>query len=119
MTFIYAEYGLLLLYMICALMLAAVLLPLAWFFSSSQDTTAKLSPYECGFDPYDDARNEFEVHFYLLAILFLIFDLEASFLFPWSCCVGKLSGFSFWVFADFFGELTLGFLFVWRRSTIL
>jgi NADH-quinone oxidoreductase subunit A len=73
----------------------------------------KLSPYECGFDPFDNARNQFEVKFYLIAILFLIFDLEASFLFPWAFNLGNISSFGFWVMLDFFFELVIGLIYAW------
>jgi len=73
----------------------------------------KLSAYECGFDPYEDARNTFDIRFYLVAILFLIFDLEAAFLFPWCASFSFLSIDSFWLMFDFIIELLLGFIYAW------
>lgn len=76
--------------------------------------TDKLSAYECGFDPFDDARNRFDVRFYLVAILFIVFDLEAAFLFPWALSLGKLPALGFWSMFDFLFELGIGFVYAWK-----
>ena len=73
----------------------------------------KLSAYECGFDPYEDARNTFDIRFYLVAILFLIFDLEAAFFFPWCTSFSFLNIDGLWVMVDFIIELLLGFVYAW------
>ena len=78
----------------------------------------KLSAYECGFDPYEDARHTFDVRFYLVAILFIIFDLEAVFFFPWSISVGSLPSLAFWSMIDFIVELGLGFLYAWKIGAL-
>ena len=78
----------------------------------------KLSPYECGFDPYEDSRNTFDVRFYLVAILFIIFDLEVSFLFPWSMTLGVISAYGFWTMAIFLLILTVGFVYEWKKGAL-
>lgn len=78
----------------------------------------KLSAYECGFNPFDDARVTFDVRFYLIAILFLIFDLEVSFLFPWSISLGSLSVFGFWSMMLFLITLTIGFVYEWYKGAL-
>ena len=78
----------------------------------------KLSPYECGFEPFDDARRKFDVRFYLVAILFIIFDLEVSFLFPWAVAFGNLGLYGFWSMMVFLGVLTIGFIYEWRKGAL-
>jgi NADH-quinone oxidoreductase subunit A len=78
----------------------------------------KLSAYECGFDAFDDARMQFDVRFYLVSILFIIFDLEVAFLFPWAVSFGKLGWFGFWSMAAFLGVLTIGFIYEWRKGAL-
>ena len=80
--------------------------------------TAKLSPYECGFEPFDDARIRFDVRYYLVAILFIIFDLEVSFLFPWAVAFGKLGFYGFWSMMIFLGVLTVGFIYEWKKGAL-
>ena len=78
----------------------------------------KLSAYECGFNAFDDARMKFDVRFYLVAILFIIFDLEVSFLFPWAVAFGKLGLFGFWSMMVFLGVLTVGFIYEWKKGAL-
>ena len=78
----------------------------------------KLSAYECGFNAFDDARMKFDVRFYLVAILFIIFDLEVSFLFPWAVTFGKLGLFGFWSMMIFLAVLTVGFIYEWRKGAL-
>ena len=80
--------------------------------------TEKLSTYECGFEPYDDARQPFDVKFYLVAILFLIFDIETVFLFPWSISISLIDVVGFWVFIDFVLELGIGFIYLWYVNAL-
>lgn len=80
--------------------------------------TEKLSPYECGFDPFNDARTKFDIRFYLVAILFIVFDLEVSFLFPWCINVGSSSLFSFWAMFIFLFILTIGFVYEWKKGAL-
>ena len=78
----------------------------------------KLSAYECGFNAFDDARMKFDVRFYLVSILFIIFDLEVAFLFPWAISLGKIGLFGFWSMMVFLGVLTVGFIYEWRKGAL-
>ena len=78
----------------------------------------KNSAYECGFNAFDDARMKFDVRFYLGAILFIIFDLEVAFLFPWAVSLGEIGVFGFWSMVVFLGVLTVGFIYEWRRGAL-
>lgn len=78
----------------------------------------KLSAYECGFNAFDDARMKFDVRFYLVAILFIIFDLEVAFLFPWAITFGELDWVGFWSMMTFLGVLTVGFIYEWKKGAL-
>jgi NADH-quinone oxidoreductase subunit A len=78
----------------------------------------KLSAYECGFNPFDDARMKFDVRFYLVAILFIIFDLEVAFLFPWAITFGELGWHGFWSMMIFLGVLAVGYVYEWRKGAL-
>ncbi|MBC7800785.1 MAG: NADH-quinone oxidoreductase subunit A [Gemmatimonadaceae bacterium] len=78
----------------------------------------KLSAYECGFEPFDDARRRFDVRFYLVAILFIIFDLEVAFLFPWAVSLGDIGVFGFLSMLGFLAVLTVGFIYEWRKGAL-
>ncbi len=78
----------------------------------------KLAAYECGFDAFDDARSKFDVRFYLVAILFIIFDLEIAFLFPWAVTLGTIGMAGFWSMMIFLGVLTVGFVYEWRKGAL-
>ena len=78
----------------------------------------KLSAYECGFAPFDDTRRRFDVRFYLVAILFIIFDLEVAFLFPWAVSLGNIGMFGFWSMIIFLGVLTVGFIYEWKKGAL-
>ncbi|MBM3536615.1 MAG: NADH-quinone oxidoreductase subunit A [Alphaproteobacteria bacterium] len=78
----------------------------------------KLSAYECGFEAFEDARRKFDVRFYLVAILFIIFDLEVAFLFPWAITLGEIGLFGFWSMVVFLGVLTIGFAYEWRKGAL-
>ena len=82
----------------------------------------KLSSYECGFNAFDDARMKFDVRFYLVSILFIIFDLEVAFLFPWAVSLMKLphetAAFAFWIMMGFLGVLTVGFVYEWKKGAL-
>jgi NADH-quinone oxidoreductase subunit A len=86
--------------------------------TSQKGDSEKLSAYECGFDPFDDARNTFDVRFYLVAILFIIFDLEISFLFPWCISLGSLPLFAYWSMFLFLFILTIGFVYEWKKGAL-
>lgn len=78
----------------------------------------KVSAYECGFDAFDDARMKFDVRFYLVSILFIIFDLEVAFLFPWAVAFKEVGWFGFWSMMIFLGVLTIGFIYEWKKGAL-
>jgi NADH-quinone oxidoreductase subunit A len=78
----------------------------------------KLSAYECGFNAFDDARMKFDVRFYLVSILFIIFDLEVAFLFPWAVSFGQIGMFGFWSMMVFLAVLTIGFIYEWKKGAL-
>ena len=78
----------------------------------------KVSAYECGFEPFDDARRRFDVRFYLVAILFIIFDLEVAFLFPWAVALIGIGAFGFWSMIAFLAVLTVGFIYEWSKGAL-
>ena len=86
--------------------------------SPSNPDPEKLSAYECGFDAFDDSRMEFDVRFYLVAILFIIFDLEIAFLFPWAITLGTTGIFGFWSMMLFLAVLTIGFIYEWKKGAL-
>jgi NADH-quinone oxidoreductase subunit A len=83
-----------------------------------QPNREKLSPYECGFEPFGDARVRFDVRYYLVAILFIIFDLEVAFLFPWAVSLGDIGLFGFWSMIVFLAVLTIGFIYEWKKGAL-
>jgi NADH-quinone oxidoreductase subunit A len=95
-----------------ALMLAPILI------AYRAPDAEKLSAYECGFNAFDDARMKFDVRFYLVSILFIIFDLEVAFLFPWAVSLGKIGVFGFWSMMVFLAVLTIGFIYEWRKGAL-
>ena len=97
----------------------AVAIVLASFLVARQNPDSeKLSPYECGFDPFSDARSKFDVRFYLVSILFIIFDLEVAFLFPWAVSLGSIGLFGFWSMIVFLVVLTVGFIYEWKKGAL-
>lgn len=90
----------------------------SWLAGIRRPDKDKLSAYECGFDAFDDARHKFDVRFYLVAILFIIFDLEIAFLFPWAISLGKIGLFGFWSMIVFLGVLTIGFIYEWKKGAL-
>lgn len=103
---------------IFSIFLSFVIIFLSYSFSSSTPDVEKVSAYECGFDPYEDARNVFDVRFYLVAILFIIFDLEAVFFFPWCVSLSFLNVEGLWGMIDFIIELLVGYYYVWKVGAL-
>lgn len=101
-----------------SLVIAGALLVLPFIVAYKQPDTEKLSAYECGFNAFDDARMKFDVRFYLVAILFIIFDLEVAFLFPWAITFGNLGWYGFWSMMMFLGVLTVGFVYEWKKGAL-
>ncbi|HEY1615614.1 MAG TPA: NADH-quinone oxidoreductase subunit A [Rhizomicrobium sp.] len=95
---------------------ALILAPLA--FAPSNPDPEKLSAYECGFNAFSDARMKFDVRFYLVSILFIIFDLEVAFLFPWAVTLRATGAFAFWSMVVFLGVLTVGFVYEWKKGAL-
>ena len=95
----------------------AVIMVLASLLAGKQNPDPdKLSAYECGFDAFTDTRGRFDVRFYLVTLLFIIFDLEIAFLFPWAITLGKIGIFGFWSMVVFLGVLTVGFIYEWKKG---
>jgi len=105
------NYFSILLFLIFSIILSFIIFFLSFFLSSKLDDTEKLTAYECGFNPFSDSRSEFDVKFYIVAILFIIFDLEISFLFPFSVCLDFISIQGFYMMLIFLFILTIGFFY--------
>src|SRR6266566_6997249 len=101
-----------------AALIGLALLVVTFLVAYKQPDPEKLSAYECGFNAFDDARMKFDVRFYLVAILFIIFDLEMSFLFPWAITSGDLGLYGYWSMMVFLGVLTVGFIYEWRKGAL-
>ncbi len=89
-----------------------------YFAAPRKDVKDKLLPFECGFDAFDDARQKFDIRFYLVAILFIIFDLEVAFLFPWAVVFQELDGVAIGAMAVFLGLLLIGFVYEWKKGAL-
>ena len=100
----------------CAMGIAFIILPT--IIAPKAPDPEKLSSYECGFNAFDDARMKFDVRFYLVSILFIIFDLEVAFLFPWAITLGKTGVFAFWSMMVLLGVLTVGFIYEWKKGAL-
>jgi NADH-quinone oxidoreductase subunit A len=107
------EYLAILIFLIFAVVLSLIIVGLSYLLSIQNPESEKLSTYECGFEPYEDSRHKFDVKFYLVAILFIIFDIETMFLLPWSVTLSQLNLLGFWAMIDFIIELGVGFVYVW------
>ena len=118
MTLYFSQYAGLFIYFIICCILAFIFFGLSYVVAAQNGDTEKLSAYECGFDPYEDARHTFDVRFYLVAILFIIFDIEAMFLFPWSVSLHNLDTLGFWTMVDFIVELGVGFVYAWKIGAL-
>jgi len=99
-------------------LIATALLVAPFLLAPSKPDPEKLSAYECGFNAFDDARMKFDVRFYLVAILFIIFDLEVAFLFPWAITLWTIGVFGFWSMVVFLGVLTVGFIYEWKKGAL-
>nr|YP_010338832.1 NADH dehydrogenase subunit 3 [Madagascaria erythrocladioides]UNJ18782.1 NADH dehydrogenase subunit 3 [Madagascaria erythrocladioides] len=114
----YYEYSSILLFLLVCTILSTLIFFLSFGLATKNTDQEKLSSYECGFNPFDDARATFDVRFYLVAILFLIFDLEISFLFPWSIVLGHIHFYGFWSMYLFLAILTIGFVYEWCKGAL-
>lgn len=118
MALYFSSYICLFIYFLISALLSLVFFGLSYILATQKGDVEKLSAYECGFDPFDDARNTFDVRFYLVAILFIIFDLEISFFFPWSVVISRLPLFAFWSMMLFLAVLTVGFVYEWKKGAL-
>ena len=113
-----AQYVPILMFLGIAVGLAVIIVLASYIAARQRPDSEKLSAYECGFDPFGDARGRFDVRFYLVAILFIIFDLEVAFLFPWAISLGDIGLFGFWSMVVFLGVLTIGFVYEWKKGAL-
>jgi NADH-quinone oxidoreductase subunit A len=113
-----AEYFPILVFLAIAGGIATAMIVASFVLARQRPDSEKLSPYECGFDPFEDARMRFDVRYYLVAILFIIFDLEVAFLFPWAVSLGDVGVFGFWSMIVFLGVLTVGFAYEWMKGAL-
>jgi NADH-quinone oxidoreductase subunit A len=112
------EYLPILIFLGIAIGLALVIVLASLVVARQRPDSEKSSAYECGFEPFDDSRGRFDVRFYLVAILFIIFDLEVAFLFPWAVSLGGIGMFGFWSMMIFLGVLTVGFIYEWKKGAL-
>ena len=112
------NYLTIIIFLILSLFLSFGFLVLNFAFSPKNPDPEKLSAYECGFEPFSDSRMEFDIRFYLVAILFIIFDLEIAFLFPWAITLGDLGYFGFFSMMLFLFILTIGFIYEWKKGAL-
>ena len=112
------DYFPIILFLMIAIVLSIGFIVVNFLFSPKNPDPEKLSAYECGFEPFSDSRMEFDVRFYLVAILFIIFDLEIAFLFPWAISLGKIGFLGFISMMIFLGILTIGFIYEWKKAAL-
>ena len=112
------NYLTIIIFLVIALILSLGFLILNFAFSPKNPDPEKLSAYECGFEAFSDSRIQFDVRFYLVAILFIIFDLEIAFLFPWAISLGHIGALGFWSMMVFLGILTIGFIYEWKKGAL-
>ena len=112
------DYATILLFLFISIGLGFAFIVVNFLFSPSNPDPEKLSAYECGFEAFDDARMKFDVRFYLVAILFIIFDLEVAFLFPWAVSLGNIGLYGFWSMMFFLFILTVGFVYEWKKGAL-
>jgi NADH-quinone oxidoreductase subunit A len=107
-----------LLFILVGIGLGLIMLTLGSLVSPSHPDPEKLSPYECGFEAFEDARMKFDVRYYLIAILFILFDLEIAFLFPWAVVLPEIGVFGFWSMMIFLAILIVGFIYEWKKGAL-
>ncbi len=107
-----------LMFVVISVILGVIMLLLPFIFAKTSKNAAKVSQYECGFAAFGDSRAPFDIKFYIVAILFIIFDLEIAFLFPWSIALIDIPIEGFWAMMLFLGVLTIGFIYEWRKGAL-
>jgi len=113
-----SDYFSIILFLFIAIILSFGFVLANFLAAPSNPDPEKLSAYECGFEAFDDSRMEFDVRFYLVAILFIIFDLEIAFLFPWAISLGNIGALGFWSMMIFLSVLTIGFIYEWKKGAL-
>jgi len=113
-----AEYLPILIFLAIAIAIAGAMVAMSYMVARQRPDSEKVSAYECGFEAFDDARSKFDVRFYLVSLLFIIFDLEIAFLFPWAVALGDIGLFGFWSMVIFLGVLTIGFVYEWKKGAL-
>ena len=107
-----------LVFMVVGIAIGGIMIVLGFVLSPNRPDSEKLSPYECGFEAFEDARMKFDVRYYLVAILFIIFDLEIAFLFPWAVVLTDIGMFGYTAMAIFLGILVIGFIYEWKKGAL-
>ncbi|WP_034460246.1 NADH-quinone oxidoreductase subunit A [Bartonella koehlerae] len=118
MTDLLSSYLPVLIFIIVSAVIAGVLLVIPYMVAYRSPDPEKLSAYECGFNSFNNARMKFDIRFYLVSILFIIFDLEVAFLFPWAVSFGSIDMFGFWSMIIFLALLTVGFIYEWKKGAL-
>jgi NADH-quinone oxidoreductase subunit A len=118
MASLLSDYFPILVFLAIAGIIAVAMVAASFVLARQYPDPEKLSPYECGFEPFEDARIRFDVRYYLVAILFIIFDLEVAFLFPWAASLGDIGLFGFWSMVVFLAVLTIGFVYEWWKGAL-
>ena len=112
------EYLPILIFLGIGIVIAGAAVGASYLVAAQKPDSEQVSAYECGFEAFSDARSKFDVRFYLVAILFIIFDLEVAFLFPWAISLGDIGMFGFWSMVVFLGVLTIGFIYEWKKGAL-
>ena len=118
MVSFYTEYFNILVFSFISLLIVFILLFLSFIVSPKKINVEKASAYECGFEPFDEAKKSFDIQFYIVGVLFLIFDLEVAFLFPWAVSLSSIGLFGFWTMIFFFFLINLGFVYEWQKGAL-
>jgi len=118
MPMLLEQYLPLVIFIALSAVIAGALLVAPFLLAFKAPDPEKLSAYECGFNPFNDARMKFDVRFYLVSLLFIVFDLEVAFLFPWAVAFKEAGAFGFWSMMAFLGVLTVGFVYEWRKGAL-
>ncbi len=118
MDYYFQEYFAILVFAVIAIGLSLVFVGGNYLVSAKLSDPEKVSPYECGFEAFDDARTRFDIRFYLVTLLFIIFDVEIIFLFPWAIALGDIGLYGFWAMMLFLLILTIGFIYEWRKGAL-
>lgn len=114
----YTEYWNIFIFAAISILIVFILLLLSYIVSPKNINVEKLSAYECGFEPFDESRKSFDIQFYMVGVLFLIFDVEIAFLFPWAVSISSLGLFGFWTMLVFYLLINIGFVYEWQRGAL-